>query len=739
MKYSAILLILLIFIANCLLGQVGVPEGGFHVDQCSEDPCQNSIVPCDPNDPFQDSPIETEADIIQAIDPNEIIPPYSIPDEGWIRKDWDLPFMVNFENLPTASASAQRVEIRVPLGPNVDINSFELGHMGFYFYDVYVPPGVNFYQELITNTLYGLNVEITGGLDISNNEAFWVFQALDTLTGLPPTDHTFGFLPPNDTIANDGQGYVSFTFRAHPNSVTFDEIETVAEITFDDNDPISTSTSLLTVDADNPISGIDTIFYNPDTALYQVVLDGSDVGSGLKYVHLFMSIDGGQFQPILENLTHNTVFLRLEKGVEYSFFTLSRDSVDNKEPLKYGAEYTFTPTSLYLNIPLEEGWNLISSHFRPADLDMLNILAPIESQVVLIKDHNGIPTVPSIPLNALGDWQVPLGYQIKVTENTILPILGAPLAPEYTSVPIEAGWQIIPYLKNHPSKLEDELSGINWSIVIVKDNDGNIYFPALGIDNIQDLNPTKGYWLKSLHNAFLYYSSNDPYGGNPTIGQRSELSLLSHFVLNGLNTGSNASLIIPEEIIENTPISPMDEIGIFNSEGILCGAAVYEGGHLAFPIWGDDAQSDEIAEGLLEGEEFSMRVWNNSTDEEWNAAFTLKEGAPLFFTNEIYIVNGIELGNTTNTLSPRPEIYFNYYPNPSNGAVYFTLGLPHSTDVQLSIHSLDGKYTHAITHATYAKGLHEFTEDFSALPDGMYVIQVVSGGMSKAYKLVLSH
>jgi hypothetical protein len=62
------------------------------------------------------------------------------------------------------------------------------------------------------------------GLDVVTNQVFWKLESIDPLTGLRPLDLTIGFLPPNDTLGNDGQGFVSYSVLPKVNTQTRDTI-----------------------------------------------------------------------------------------------------------------------------------------------------------------------------------------------------------------------------------------------------------------------------------------------------------------------------------------------------------------------------------------------------------------------------------------------------------------------------------------------------------------------------------
>src|SRR5690606_35669625 len=99
----------------------------------------------------------------------------------------------------------------------------------------------------------GVDVQVTAGIDIVNREFFWVLQAIDKNTGVPPLDPLAGFLAINDSIVS-GEGFVKYTVEPMPNLVTGDSITAQAEIVFDINSSIVTNTEFNIIDAVAPTS-----------------------------------------------------------------------------------------------------------------------------------------------------------------------------------------------------------------------------------------------------------------------------------------------------------------------------------------------------------------------------------------------------------------------------------------------------------------------------------------------------
>jgi hypothetical protein len=158
-------------------------------------------------------------------------------------------------------------------------------------------------------------------------------------------------------------------------------------------------------------------------------------------------------------------------------------------------------------IPLNLGWNLISSNLIPASSSIIEILAPIADNIIIFQDAEGHTVIPSFNIYGILNWDINKGYKVKVNTPTVLTIMGTPIIPESTHVPIIPGWQIIPYLRNSSLEVSLALSSINAITEIAKNNGVGIYLPG-SVNSIGSLIPTQGYWLKASQEGSLIYPQN---------------------------------------------------------------------------------------------------------------------------------------------------------------------------------------------------------------------------------------
>ncbi len=273
--------------------------------------------------------------VLRPVDPNEIIGPIGYEEQRWLSRKDPLPYTILFENDPQfADAQASRVEINCSLDDNMNPASFRIGNFGFANIRIEVDENRSHFQSRIDlRDSLGVFVDVVAGLDIVDNKAFWIFQAIDPVTGLPPDDPNLGLLPVNDTISRRGEGLVEFLIRPFNSTVTGDIIFATAEIVFDNNEGIITNTEFNTIDVLPPVSVMNGTPSHIDSTI--VLLNWSAIddpgGCGVKDYMLYVSENGGPLFLFASGII-DTFFLfqgRLENT--YCFQVRARDWVGNTE------------------------------------------------------------------------------------------------------------------------------------------------------------------------------------------------------------------------------------------------------------------------------------------------------------------------------------------------------------------------------------------------------------------------
>ena len=243
---------------------------------------------------------------VGSIDPNDILGPNGYGDGNFIHRSILMEFKIRFENQPNATAAAQRVTINCPINKNMDLSSFKLGSFAFGEFLLDTEFNSYFHQQLVdVQEQTGDFVFIQASLDIANSKAVWLFQSIDPLTGLPPTDPYAGFLPPNN--GTTGQGHVTFRIRIKRDVDHLSKIYENASIVFDENPPIDTPPIFYTVDRSSP-----TVVVNASQDSSEVLLqfDTRDTGSGTRSVDLFNVSDTDELSVFRTGINQSAVVLQ---------------------------------------------------------------------------------------------------------------------------------------------------------------------------------------------------------------------------------------------------------------------------------------------------------------------------------------------------------------------------------------------------------------------------------------------
>lgn len=162
------------------------------------------------------------------------------------------------------------------------------------------------------------------------------------------------------------------------------------------------------------------------------------------------------------------------------------------------------------SIPLAFGWNLISTYVEPENTTMEEVFSEITSSTVIVKNNAGQIYYPEFEINDIGDWDEKQGYQVYMSQSETLLISGMKIVPEEIPIALNAGWNMIAYLRDNPIDIEIALASLtdDDNLLIAKDNFGNVFYPAFEINMIGDMLSGQGYQIFILNEDVLVYPEN---------------------------------------------------------------------------------------------------------------------------------------------------------------------------------------------------------------------------------------
>ena len=182
---------------------------------CSDD-CMNGKYPKpDPNQPRQPPPQRYQPDPRFPLDPNEKTGP-GVGTAGFVAAGATLPYLVTFENQPTATAAVDEATVTDALSSDLNWTTFQLGEITFGSTVIAVPSGLQSYSttvETANTDGTALVVDVSAAIDLSTGVVTWTFRSVDPATGELPLGVDDGFLPTED---GSGRGTASVAYTVQP-------------------------------------------------------------------------------------------------------------------------------------------------------------------------------------------------------------------------------------------------------------------------------------------------------------------------------------------------------------------------------------------------------------------------------------------------------------------------------------------------------------------------------------------
>jgi DNA-binding beta-propeller fold protein YncE len=270
-------------------------------------------------------------------DPNDKVGPAGFRGRRYVARGAQMPYLVMFENVPSASAPAHEVRITDQLDASkLDLSTLELGPVYFGDRVAAPPPGLQSWQGSVDlRPAKNLIVAIDANLNRATGVLSWYFRGLDPATGELQLLPELGFLPPNKT-SPEGQGGVSFTVAQVPGLPHQAKISNGATIVFDREAAISTPVFTNKIDARAPTSSISSAkrIKSRKGPCGRVKLSwrGKDSGAGIALQDILLSRNGRPYSLWRgQTKRRSSVFGASRQGA-YTFFSVATDGAGNTTP-----------------------------------------------------------------------------------------------------------------------------------------------------------------------------------------------------------------------------------------------------------------------------------------------------------------------------------------------------------------------------------------------------------------------
>ena len=376
-------------------------------------------------------------------------------------------------------------------------------------------------------------------------------------------------------------------------------------------------------------------------------------------------------------------------------------------------------------IPLNTGWNLVSTYLAPFDYSTPAVFSELEQSGVLVrvKTIDKIYT-PGVPIgNSLQALEDGAGYWVKVTQPATWEVTGVKIDPISTPIALKQGWNLIGYLPNHPIPVQQALASILPNIQKVK-TIYNSFDPAAPpiFNTLQQMEPGQGYLIRMTAPGTLVYPPDNFTGIVVASRTDNPLRAWQQQVVAYPNSVAAYGLVT----LNGHPV-PEGRIILAKVAGELraVGTTVLHEGqsYVTLVINGD--QSEQIQFYLLE------------EDEQLTSSFQLV----LTPGTDAETVLPLAFGATT-SISATVEGISNasVYPNPTAGLCTLRLETTQPTEVRVCVTDLLGRSRIVLPSTSIMlPGSHSFLLDLRplSLPAGMYPLEVYTTGGVIKYKVFI--
>ena len=579
-----------------------------------------------------------------------------------------------------------------------------------------------------------------------------------TLTGIPAWADVF---PTAGTLQPGAAQTITFTFPA--SLVGGNYQETIRLTTAEGDEPLPISLRVTCPPPSWNVNPADyvysmnmTVELNVEGQLSTDRLDivGAFVGEecrGLAYIQYNAALDKYlAFLTIFsDTITGETVRFQvwdasacLLYGSTLETFTFTADGLIGS-PLQ--PQVLHTQNLLRLSVPLIPGWNWISYNVNLPDPSLNTALASLSApQNATIKGQASF----SQYFNSGGFWTGSLNslshltmYQYRSAAIDSLILLGTPVNPATTPLPLSAGWNWIGFLPRQGMSTDSALQSLQSTALngdIIKGQATFAqYVAGIGwVGNLTFMRPGKGYLLYLSNPGILQYP---PRLHNPeeevlfrSAPVQDNSSLGTHWQVDPLQFEHTMNLIavVRDGNLPNC-LSEGDEVGAFVN-GQLRGAnkPVYipqlDTWLLFLTVYANE-----------EGENLQFVFFDTTTAQEIPVSEQI-----VFITNRI--VGSIELPRILTLASPSAvgELADDYrltvYPNPAGERVFIQLRLPEAQPLLVSVADPLGRQVYTFAQDAQAgQNLLEW-KPAAALPAGWYTItlQTSAGVITRRVQLV---
>ncbi len=372
-------------------------------------------------------------------------------------------------------------------------------------------------------------------------------------------------------------------------------------------------------------------------------------------------------------------------------------------------------------LDLALGWNLASVYLQPDDEDMRVVMQDLVDQGVLsmVKDGFGRFYYVDLDFNNIPGWNIAEGYWIKTLAAAQLALEGMSVAWD-EPIDLPEGWSIASYYPHERIDAVTALSGIVDNLIMAKDEMGRFYIPEFNFSNMGEMQPGKGYQVKTTDETELIYRREIEEGILANCAVNRPPAAPEHLPVVE-NTGENMSLLI------ETPTVLAADVGVYAGD-ILAGSGRLIDGYCGIAVMGDDPSTEEI-EGAIDGQILDLLLVDESGVQR--ADYKSSRGELKYRTDDFRRLT------IQDELTPSAFEISGIYPNPFNFQVNIRFSTPENVPLSVVIYDVSGREISKLYNGVVQGNRRKLAWNASDNPAGIYIIEFQAGDVKQRRKIVL--
>ncbi len=398
-------------------------------------------------------------------------------------------------------------------------------------------------------------------------------------------------------------------------------------------------------------------------------------------------------------------------------------------------------------------WTMISTYLDIVDDNIDMVCADIQPNMYIFKDDEARVFIPEEDVNTLNTWDYDKGYMVFMRNTDTLRVWGYYKNPANFPITLQSmKWYIIPYLVRFEQPLATALNSLGGNILVLKNNDGEVYYPNYGVDQIGTMLPGEGYkiicdttetliydaggWFSGIEE--FRYGKKDIYNKSDKVFKVTSKPVFYNDKIEP--TGNNSTLIV-----ETEGLSDGDEIAVRNTNGVVIGSGTIQYGTACITVWGDNRETESIVEGAIDGEELRFTYWQSGQEKDHKLVLSeiknvLSEESITgieYREDQIWIsrITDDNILNVEEEMSGDLSIAVN--PQPANDNVFITYTLPKSGHISIEMFDNMGAMTKNIYSGWSEQGTHRLKADLNEYRSGIYLMRITKSGVHAFNKIII--